>query len=472
LSSVPSLLSITSHFFLQIAVILLTYRLLWPVFRRLAQVQVVAIMVAGFLLGPSVLGWLWPAAQQWLFPTKLTIGAETFTHPNLTAIYVVGQLGLVLYMFLVGASFKLDILGAHLRQAGATSAAGIGVPLILGGVVGWWMVSLGGYFTDRVVHWQGGLFVAAAVAITAFPMLAWIIYDSGLLDTRLGTMSLSCAAVDDACSWVLLATVVATAKGSLLGAFLAIGGGLAYLLFMVYIGRPLLARLESWTPRRADVERTGGVPIAHVSIVLLVVLAASWFTDVVGIYSVFGAFVAGAAMPRGALLDAIRERFEPLTAYLLIPAFFIYSGLNTQLTLILDGPTLLMAAVVLVVSFAAKFGAVGLAARWQGMSWHEAGSMGALANARGLMELILLNIGFEAGLISGKLYTILALMTIITTLVATPLQRLFERRMRRTGSRFGRDGEEPSGDVPRASSKSSLDTAPRSAPSTFTGRPT
>ena len=243
LMSMPSLLSITSHFFLQIAVILLTYRLLWPLFRRLAQVQVVAIMVAGFLLGPSVLGWIWPAGQHWLFPTKLTIGAETFTHPNLTAIYVVGQLGLVLYMFLVGASFKLDILGAHVRQAGVTSAAGIGVPLVLGGVVGWWMVGLGGYFTDKVVHWQGGLFVAAAVAITAFPMLAWIVYDSGLLNTRLGTMALSCAAVDDACSWVLLATVVATAKGSLFGAFLAIGGGLAYLLFMVYVGRPLLGEI-------------------------------------------------------------------------------------------------------------------------------------------------------------------------------------------------------------------------------------
>ena len=411
----PPLLSITSHFFLQIAVILLTYRLLWPLFRRLAQVQVVAIMVAGFLLGPSVLGWIWPAAQQWLFPTKLTIGAETFTHPNLTVIYVVGQLGLVLYMFLVGASFKLDILSAHVRQAGVTSAAGIGVPLVLGGVVGWWMVGLGGYFTDKVVHWQGGLFVAAAVAITAFPMLAWIVYDSGLLNTRLGTMALSCAAVDDACSWVLLATVVATAKGSLFGAFLAIGGGLAYLLFMVYVGRPLLGRLETWTPPRADAERTGGLPIAHTSIVLLVVLTASWFTDLVGIYSVFGAFVAGAVMPRGALLEAIRERFEPLVAYLLLPAFFIYSGLNTQLTLIFDPSTLLMAGIVLVVSFAAKFGAIGLAARWQGMSWYEAGSMGALANARGLMELILLNIGFEAGLISGKLYTILALMTIITT---------------------------------------------------------
>ena len=447
----PPLLTVAYHFFLQIAVILLTYRLLWPLFRRLGQVQVVAIMVAGFLLGPSVLGWVWPAAQQWLFPSKLTIGAETFTHPNLTVIYVVGQLGLVLYMFLVGASFKLDILSAHTRQASATSAAGIGIPLILGGAVGWWMVGLGGYFTDKVEHWQGGLFVAAAVAITAFPMLAWIIYDSGLLNTRLGTMSLSCAAVDDACAWVLLATVVATSKGSVFGAFLAIGGGLIYLLFMVYVGRRLLAKLNTWTPRRADVEQTGGVPITQLSIILLVVLTASWFTDLVGIYSVFGAFVAGAVMPRGALLDTIRDRFEPLTAYLLLPAFFIYSGLNTQLNLILDGPTLAMGALVLVVSFAAKFGAVGLAARWQGMSWYEAGSMGALANARGLMELILLNIGLEAGLISGKLYTILALMTIITTFVATPLQRAFERRLRSTGSKFGPTGVEPIDDVPERS---------------------
>lgn len=451
----PSLLAVTSHFFLQIAVILLTYRLLWPLFRRLQQVQVVAMMVVGFFLGPSVLGWLWPAAQQWLFPTKLTIGAETFTHPNLTAIYVVGQLGLVLYMFLVGASFKLEILGKHWAQAGFTSAAGIGVPLMLGGAVGWWMVSIGGYFTGKVVHWQGALFVAAAVAITAFPMLAWIVYDSGLLNTRLGTMSLSCAAVDDACSWVLLATVVATAKGSSFGAFMAITGGLAYLGFMVFVGRPLLARLERWTPPRSDVERTGGLPIAHTSVVLLVVLTAAWFTDMVGIYSVFGAFVAGAVMPRGALLEQIRERFEPLTGYLLIPAFFIYSGLNTQLTLILDTRTLVMAVIVLVVSFAAKFGAVGLAARWRGMSWHEAGSMGALANARGLMELILLNIGFEAGLISGRLYTILALMTIITTLVATPLQRLFERDLNRSGLTFGPAGEEPYGEASPVQSASS-----------------
>lgn len=439
----PSLLEISTHFFLQVAVILVTYRLLWPVFRRLGQVQVVAIMVAGFVLGPSILGWAWPEAQKWLFPTKLAVGAESIMHPNLTVIYLVGQLGLVLYMFLVGASFQLDILSTHLRKAGATSAAGIGVPLVLGGAVGFWMVAQGGYFTDKVEGWHGGLFVAAAVAITAFPMLAWIVVDSGLLHTRLGTMSLACAAVDDACAWVLLATVVATTKDSMSGAFIAIGGGIGYLLFMTLIARRWLARLETWQPKRGDTERAGGLPVGQLTIVLLVIMLAAWFTDWVGIYSVFGAFVAGAVMPRGELLNTIRDRFEPLVAYLLLPAFFIYSGLNTQLSLIFEPAVLVMSAVVLIISFVGKFGAIGLAARWQGMSWREAGSMGALANARGLMELILLNIGLTAGLITTELYTILALMTIVTTFVATPVQRMFERSNWKRGIVFGPDGEQP-----------------------------
>ncbi|MFE7800076.1 cation:proton antiporter [Nocardia sp. NPDC057440] len=439
----PSLLEITTHFFLQVAVILLTYRLLWPVFRRLGQVQVVAIMVAGFLLGPSVLGWAWPQAQQWLFPTNIEIGGTSIMHPNLTAIYVVGQLGLVLYMFLVGSSFKLDILSKHLRQAGATSATGVAVPMVLGGLVGWWMVGQGRYFTDKVANWQGALFLAAAVAVTAFPILAWIVYDSGLLNTRLGTMSLACAAVDDACAWVLLAVVVATAKDSMGGAFLAIGGGLAYLLFMTVIARRWLARLDVWVPRRGDPERAGGLPVAPLTVVLLVILLAACFTDFVGIHSVLGAFVVGLVMPRGELMEQIRQRFEPLVGYLLLPAFFIYTGLNTKLGLIVEPTVLVMTAVVLVVSFVSKFGAVGLVARTQGMGWREAGAMGALANARGLMELVLLNIGLTAGLITLELYTILAVMTTVTTFIATPVQRMFERSAWKNGRVFGPTGEEP-----------------------------
>lgn len=455
----PSLLEVTTHFFLQVAFILVTCRLLWPVFRRLGQVQVVAIMAAGFVLGPSVLGAVWPSAQEWLFPTTLKVGTATITHPNLTAIYVVGQLGLVLYMFLVGASFKLEILRSHLGKAGATAIAGIGVPLVLGGLVGWWMVGQGDYFTGKVGTVQGGLFVASAVAITAFPMLAWIIHASGLLNTRLGTMSLSCAAFDDACAWVLLATVVATTKDSMSGAFLAIGGGIGYLAFMTVVARPLLARLNTWKPRDGDGERTGGLPVTPLVVVLLVVLLGSWFTDYVGIYSVFGAFVAGCVMPRGQLLDTIRDRFEPLVAYLLLPGFFIYSGLNTKLSLIFEPKVLAVSAVVLVVSFAGKFGAIGLAARWQGMSWREAGAMGSLANARGLMELILLNIGLTAGLITGQLYTILALMAIVTTFVATPVMRLFERSGWKNGIVFGPSGEERAPEL--AETRRSGDEEPR-----------
>lgn len=438
----PSLMEVTTHLFLQMTIILITYRLIWPLFRRLAQVQVVAVMVTGFLLGPSVLGALWPSVQHWLFPTTLHIGGTPITHPNLTAIYIVGQLGLVLYMFLVGASFKLDILGEHLRQTGSTAAFGVGVPLMLGGILGWFMTSNGHFFTDKVSQWQGALFLASAVAITAFPMLAWIVYDSGLMNTRLGTMSLSCAAVDDACSWILLAVVVASTRGSMGQALITVAGGVGYVAFMSTLGRRWLARLNTWKPR-GDTAMSGGIPTAHLTIVLLVILAGCWFTDFVGIYSIFGAFVAGAVMPRGELLDTIRSRFEPLVAYLLLPAFFIYSGLNTQLSLIFKPAVMVTGALVLLVSSLGKFGAIGLAARWQGMSWREAGSMGALANARGLMELILLNIGQSAGLITKDLYTVLALMAIITTFAATPIQRIFERHAWKNGYVFGPAGEQP-----------------------------
>ncbi|MGW4843140.1 cation:proton antiporter [Nocardia brasiliensis] len=439
-----SLLEVSAHLFLQLAVILITYQLLWPVFRRLAQVQVIAIMIAGFLLGPSMLGWAWPQAQQWLFPTVLEVGGTTMAHPSLAALHVVGQLGLVMYMFLVGASFKVDIVGKHLRQAGATSATGVLVPMVLGGLVGWWLAREGRFFVEGVTDWQGALFLAAAVSVTAFPILAWIIHDSGLVNTRLGTMALACAAVDDGCAWVLLAIVVATADNDPSGAYIAAGGGLLYLGFMFLLARNWLARLNQWKPRRGDAERSGGIPVGPLTVILAVVLLAACFTDFIGIHSVLGAFIAGVVMPRGLLLEKVVARFEPVVGYLLLPAFFIYTGLNTQFSLILQPIVLLMTAIVLIVSFVSKFGAVGVVARFQGMSWREAGAMGALSNARGIMELVLLNIGLDQGIITAELYTILAIMTAVTTFVATPLQRMFERNARKCGLVFGPEGEQPS----------------------------
>ncbi|MBF6137354.1 cation:proton antiporter [Nocardia otitidiscaviarum] len=436
----PSLLELSMHFFVQMAAILVAYRLVWLVCRPLGQVQVVAIMAAGFLLGPSVLGAVWPAAQRWLFPTTIAIGGETVTHPSLGVIYVVGQLGLVLYMFLVGSAFQTDILGAHVRVAGATATAGVAVPMLLGGATGLVLAARGGYFTDEIASWQAALFLAAAVAITAFPMLAWIIHDSGLHRTRIGTMALACAASDDACAWVLLAAVVASTRGDAAGALIAVGGGVGFVVFMLTVGRRALAPLNGWADRIPNGDAVATAPLI---VMLTVVLLCAWFTDLVGVYSVFGAFVAGIAMPRGRLLDQVRARTEPLVSYLLLPAFFIFSGLQTELSLILEPAVLLTAVAVLVVSFGGKFGAVTLAARYQGMSWREAGSMGALANARGLMELILLNIGLTAGLITPALYTILALMALVTTFATTPLFRLFERNAHKHGRTFGADGEVP-----------------------------
>ncbi|MCX4098271.1 cation:proton antiporter [Nocardia sp. alder85J] len=435
----PSFLDLTLHFFLQMTVILVAYRLVWQLFKRLGQVQVVAIMAAGFLLGPSVFGLVWPQAQHWLFPTTLVIGGQSIPHPSLTVMYVIGQLGLVLYMFLVGTSFRTSILTDHIKVAGVTASAGVVVPMALGGITGFLLVGHGDYFTGKVHAWQGGLFLAAAIAITSFPMLAWIIHDSGLHNTRLGTMALSCAASDDAVSWILLATVVATTKTNMNGAVLAVAGGVGFVVFMLVVGTRLLKRLDAWGER--EMRAGAALPVGPFMAMLMVLLAGAWFTDWVGVYSVFGAFIAGVVMPRGRLLDAVRERTEPIVSHLLLPAFFIFTGLNTKLSLLFHPAALIVVGVVLVVSFVGKFGAVTLAARWQGMSWREAGSMGSLANARGLMELVLLNVGLTQGLINQSLYTILAVMTIVTTFVATPIYRMFERSAWKNGLVFGLHGE-------------------------------
>ncbi|MEV3963349.1 cation:proton antiporter [Nocardia sp. NPDC050193] len=433
----PSLFDLSMHFFLQMAVVLVVCRLVWPVFRRLGQIRVVAVMGAGFLLGPSIFGVLWPAAQQWLFPTSLAVDGGNMPHPSLAILYVAGQLGLVLYMFLVGAAFRTEIFAAHFRVAGVTAAAGLVVPMLLGGVVGWVLAGQDGWFSDGVARWQAVLFVAAAVAITAFPMLAWMITECGLGHTRLGTMALACAATDDVVAWIALAIVVAGSAGSMAGAAGAVAGTVVFVGFMLTIGRRLLTRLDRW----AVSDQAAALPHSALLAVLVVVLGCAWLTDLIGIHAVFGAFVAGVAMPRGQLLTMIHTRTEPLVSGLLLPAFFVFAGLQTDLGLLLVPTALLVAAVVLVLSFGGKFGAVTLAARYQGMSWHEAGALGAFANARGLTELVLLTAGFTHGIITASLYTVLAVMAFATTLATTPLFRLFERRAHARGLAFGADGE-------------------------------
>lgn len=424
----PTNSDLAIHLFLQLAVILGFCRIAGFVFRYLGQTQVVSEMIAGVLLGPSLLGLLAPGVQQFLFPTKLTlaVGASTttITHPSMLILYAMSQIGLVLYMFLIGLQFNTKIIAKHFKHAGTISLAGILLPMLIGGLLGVALSQDGRLFTGGILPWQAALFLGSAMSITAFPMLARILYESGIAHTKIGTLAIGAAAFDDAAAWSLLAIVLATTRNSPMIAVLAIGGGLVYALTMIFIGRPAFRIFERITARE------DGVQVRTLALLLLVLMICAWFTDAVGIYSIFGAFIAGTVMPRGRFADEITKLLEHLTVAILLPIFFIYSGLNTQIALLVQPSLFWITIIVIVAAFVCKGGGCLLATRLGGTSWREATLIGVLMNARGLMELILINIGLDRGLISPALFTMLVLMAILTTVLASPLFNYLYRNQR------------------------------------------
>jgi Kef-type K+ transport system membrane component KefB len=389
--------------FLQIAVILGACRLVGRLVRPLGQPQVVAEMVTGVLLGPSLLGLLLPGLQGRLFPK-----------PTLTVIYSLAQIGIALYMFLVGLEFDLGLIRKRVKSAMSVSWAGILTPFVLGCGVAWLLRDRFPLFAPGIKGWEAMLFMGAAMSITAFPMLARIIYERGLAGTSLGTLALAAGSMDDAAAWCILAVVLASFTGNLWIAVLAIGGGLLYAVLMLAVGRGWLERLL--VPLEADPQRRGLV----IPLTLILATAAAWLTDAMGIYSVFGAFILGVAMPRGAVARHLEEAMTPLTTSLLLPMFFVSSGLNTRIGLLDRASLWAVAALVLLVACLGKGIACGLAARLNGEPPRESFAIGALMNSRGLMELILLNIGLERGVITPTLFTVMVLMAIVTTLMAMP----------------------------------------------------
>ncbi len=413
----PSNFDLAIHLFLQLAVILVACRVCGFLFRYLGQTQVVSEMIAGVLLGPSLLGIIAPDIQKWLFPLKLTLPgvATPIVHPSMLILYILSQLGLVLYMFLIGLQFNTKHISEHFRYAGTISLSGIIPPMILGGALGVALAGNSDIFLNNIAPWQAALFMGSAMSITAFPMLARIIYENGIAHTKIGTLAIGAAAFDDAAAWSLLALVLATTKNNPMIAVGAIGGGLVYGLLMIFVGRRFFRRWFRVNPQNNTVS------VETLALLFLVLMICAWFTDAVGIYSIFGAFIAGTVMPRGAFADGVRDAIENLTVSLLLPTFFIYSGLNTQIKLLLDPSVFGMAVLIIAVAFISKGGGCFFATRWGGASWREAALVGVLMNARGLMELILVNIGLDKGLISPSLFTILVLMAILTTVVASPL---------------------------------------------------
>ena len=398
-------------FFLQLAVVLVVCRAVSWLSGRVGQPPVVGEMIAGVALGPSLFGLLAPQLQAQLFP------------PASKAIIFSGaQLGLVLYMFVVGLEFRLDLVRTRLRTALAVSFSGILAPFALGCVIAVWFLKTGGLFEAKVGAIQAVPYLGASMAITAFPMLARIIVERGLAGTSVGALALAAGAIDDAAAWCVLALVLASFASDPSIALMAIGGSVALVAVLFTVGRRLFAAIAARAERGPREDNT------MFGLTLVLLMLAAWFTDTIGIYAVFGAFALGAAFPRGPFAERLRARTEPLTVHLLLPLFFIYSGLNTRFDLVTDPSLWFAAAAILAAAVIGKAGACYVAARLCGESHREAMGVGSLMNARGLMELIILNIGLERGLITPALFSIMVLMAVVTTLMATPMfNRLYGR---------------------------------------------
>ncbi|GJH19907.1 cation:proton antiporter [Caballeronia novacaledonica] len=399
------------YFFAQAAVIVLASQLVGRLAQRVGQPQVVGEMIAGVLLGPSLFGMLLPHWQQALFP-KATMGM----------LYVAAQLGVGLYMFLVGTEFRADHFRARAKSAMSVSIAGIVAPFALAFALTPWLHTIPGLFAEKVRLYEASLFLGAAIAITAFPMLARIIHERGLTGTSLGTLALTAGAFDDAAAWCILAIVLASFGGSWMGAYAAIGGGAAFALFMIFAGGKLLRRLAAGLNPHAP------LPTSVLAAVLALFSLCAFAMDAIGIHAVFGGFLLGVALPRGPLTEKLRDMLQPFVVVFLLPMFFTYSGLNTRLDMLMDPAIMLAAVAILLASFGGKGIACWAAARANGEPSGDAMAIGALMNARGLMELIIINIGLAAGVILPGLFSILVLMAVLSTLMATPLFNWIVRR--------------------------------------------
>jgi Kef-type K+ transport system membrane component KefB len=409
------------HFFLQLAVIIFTCRVVgWLGKKFLAQPQVVGEMIAGVILGPSLMGLLWPDMQLALFPKETK-----------NVLYVGAQFGVGLYMFLVGTTLNLDHFKSRAKSAFGVSLAGIVVPFILAALITPFLLTVPGLFTPGISRANAALFMGACIALTAFPMLARIINERGLSNSSLGTLSLTAGAFDDAASWCVLALVLATFGAGPGVAVLAIGGAVCYFLFLVFFGKRLLA------PLGAAVDKRGEMSMTVLAIAMGLFCLSAFFMDAIGIHAIFGGFILGVFMPRGLFTAELKKKVEPVAVILLLPMFFTYSGLNTRMDMVNSPALLLIALGILAASILAKFGACYVAARISGEDNRTALGIGALMNSRGLMELIIINIGLQKGIIGPTLFSMLVLMAIVTTMMASPLFELVYGRKARASGELG-----------------------------------
>jgi Kef-type K+ transport system membrane component KefB len=393
-----------SIFLLQVLVILSFARLLGWLMGKLGQPSVVGEIVAGILLGPSLLGWLAPDFFLFLFAPA-----------SLGNLNLISQLGLVLFMFIVGMELDLRLLRRSALDVVLISQSSIVLPYVLGIVLAWFLYQ--NYAPAGVGFMPFALFIGIAMSITAFPVLARIAQERGLTKTPLGNLALSAAAINDAMAWCILAALIALVRsGPAHSVLLSIGLAVVYVLFMFYLVKPLLERLA----QRFFTYETMNRSVLAVLFALL--LLSAFLTQIIGIHALFGAFVVGAIIPPNEdFRHVLINKMEDLTVILLLPLFFVFTGLRTQIGLLNSVELWQVCGLIILLAVLGKFIGSVVPARLMGQSWHDALALGALMNARGLMELVVLNIGFDLGILSPEMFAMMVLMALATTFMTGPV---------------------------------------------------
>jgi Kef-type K+ transport system membrane component KefB len=411
--SLPGQVDVMSHVLTTLAAVVFLGFVLGRIFRYLGQPPVVGEMIAGIMLGPSLLGAIAPEAMHLLIPSATSDPKGLVS----AALRAVSQLGVILYMFLVGLELNTTRLAGRAHAAVAVSHASIVVPFVLGGALALGLYPI--FSHEGVPFTSFALFLGVAMAITAFPVLARILTDRKLEKTELGEVALSCAAADDVTAWCLLALVVGVAQARVGNVAWVIGETIAFIALMFAVVRPVLQRVTRFEEQSDTLS-----PLA-VSGIFLAVLVAALTTEAIGIHAIFGAFLLGAVIPHDSrIAREFETKMKDLVTVLLLPAFFAFTGMRTQINLMTGWESWLWCGAIILVATAGKFGGTLIAGRLTGLGWHEAAALGTLMNTRGLMELIVLNIGLDLGIISPTLFAMMVVMALVTTLATGPILSL------------------------------------------------
>lgn len=394
---------------LQIVVIILAARMFSWLFRKIGQPAVIGEILAGIVLGPSVIGFYFPGFSEFLFPVD-----------SLSNLHFLSQIGLILFMFVVGMELDLSVLRKQVGEVLVVSHASIVLPFILGILFSFFLYTA--YADQQVSFLSFSLFMGISMSITAFPVLARIVQERGIHKTKLGTIVITCAAIDDITAWSLLAVIIAIVKaGSILSAIPTVIMAVLYVFLMLKFIRPFLKRIGDLHASRENLSR----PV--VSIFFLVLILSAWTTEVIGIHALFGAFMAGMIMPDNQRFKQIfTEKVEDVALVLLLPLFFIYTGLRTEIGLLDDPSMWLICLLIIFIAVFGKFVGSAIAARFIGQSWKDSLYIGALMNTRGLVELVALNIGYDLGVISPVIFAMLVIMALSTTFMTAPALSLID----------------------------------------------